>query len=80
MARPFLAAGVPAVIASLWDVDDEVTAELFSRFYGHLRQAFDPAAALQRTQIESIEHNSAEVADPRAWGAFQLIGGSVPEK
>ena len=80
LARPFLAAGIPAVAASLWDVDDEVTAEFFSRFYGHFQQTFDPAAALQRAQIESLESESDEVADPRAWGAFQLIGGNVPEK
>lgn len=80
LARPFLAAGVPAVIASLWDVDDDVTAMFFSRFYGHLRQTFDPAAALQQTQVESLENESAGMADPRAWGAFELIGGSVPER
>jgi CHAT domain-containing protein len=77
LARPFLAAGVPAVVASLWNVNDKVTAEFFSRFYGHLRQDFNPAAALQRSQIESLRSGAAEVAEPRAWGAFEVIGGSA---
>jgi CHAT domain-containing protein len=80
LARPFLAAGVPAVVASLWDVDDVTTAEFFGRFYGHLRQTFDPAEALQKTQIESLEDPSEKVANPRTWGAFELIGGSAPER
>lgn len=80
LARPFLAAGVPAVVASLWDVNDEVTAELFGRFYGHLRQDFDPAAALRETQVESLEISSDELADPRSWSAFELIGGNAPER
>lgn len=78
LARPFLAAGVPAVIASLWDVEDERTAQLFGRFYRHLQQNFDPASALQKAQIESLQQGGAEAADPWAWGAFEVIGGSSP--
>jgi len=78
LARPFLAAGVPTVIASLWDVDDTKTAELFGRFYRHLQEVFDPATALQQAQIESIAQGGAEAADPWAWGAFEVIGGSSP--
>jgi len=32
LARPFLAAGVPIVVASLWDVDDRASRRLLSRF------------------------------------------------
>ncbi len=79
LARPFLATGVPAVVASLWDVDDEPTAKLFSRFYGHLRETFDPAAALREAQLEALAAGTAAESDPRSWGAFELIGGnSVP--
>ena len=76
LARPFLAAGVPAVVASLWDVDDKATADFFSRFYRHLSRDFDPAQALQRAQKDSI----ADDSDPRAWGAFELIGGNTSRR
>jgi CHAT domain-containing protein len=71
LARPFLAAGVPEVVASLWDVDDPPTADFFVRFYRHLAQRFDVAGALQATQLESIERG----ADPKVWAAFEVIGG-----
>jgi CHAT domain-containing protein len=77
LARPFLAAGVPAVIASLWDVDDAVAAKFFDRFYGHLQESFDPAAALQRAQVESIAEGSSDDAVPWSWAAFELIGGNA---
>lgn len=79
LARPFLAAGVPTVVASLWNVDDEVTADFFVRFYRKLRQRFDVAWALRETQIESIEQGSGPAASPLAWGAFEVIGGGVEE-
>lgn len=78
LARPFLAAGVPTVIASLWNVEDQTTEELFGRFYGHLSKTFDPAAALRNAQVESLEKGSSEAAAPWAWGAFEVLGGSSP--
>jgi CHAT domain-containing protein len=77
LARPFLAAGVPVVVAALWDVGDKVTGDFFARFYRNLKKGWDVAGALQATQVEIIEHDSA--ATPRAWAAFEVIGGSVPE-
>jgi CHAT domain-containing protein len=79
LARPFLAAGVPTVVASLWNVDDKVTADFFVRFYRHLNQRFDVAEALRATQIESLKYGSGLAARPRAWGAFEVIGGGVED-
>jgi CHAT domain-containing protein len=77
LARPFLVAGVPSVVASLWNVGDEVTADFFVRFYRRLQQRFDVAWALRETQVESIERGSGPAANPRVWGAFEVIGGGV---
>lgn len=79
LARPFLAARVPTVVASLWNVGDEVTADFFVRFYRRLQQRFDVAWALRETQVESIERGSGPAASPRAWGAFEVIGGGVED-
>jgi CHAT domain-containing protein len=75
LARPFLAAGVPTVVASLWNVEDQVTAELFVRFYRNLKQGLDVAAALQAAQIQSFDHGLS----PRVWAAFETIGGGVDD-
>lgn len=75
LARPFLAAGVPTVVASLWSVEDQVTADFFVRFYRNLKQGFDVAGALQATQIESLDQGLSL----RVWAAFETIGGGVDE-
>lgn len=78
LARPFLAVGVPFVVASLWTVADRTTAEFFVRFHGRLRSRFDVAEALQATQIDAIEAGGKE-ADPRIWAAFEVVGGGRPQ-
>lgn len=73
LARPFLAIGIPTVVASLWNVEDVTTSDLFARFYAHLQPDFDAAAALQAVQIEAIEHGRGEMREVRSWGAFEVI-------
>jgi CHAT domain-containing protein len=75
LARPFLAAGLPSVIGSLWNVDDEGTAELFVRFYQKIRRGLDIADALQAAQVEALERGTTKGKDPASWGGFELIGG-----
>jgi CHAT domain-containing protein len=78
IARPFLAAGVPAIIASLWPVDDDTTAELFHRFYHSLVLQPDVTEALRIAQLEALEHGSERMRRPSSWGAFELIGSGSP--
>ncbi|MCP4661517.1 MAG: CHAT domain-containing protein [bacterium] len=71
--RGFMYAGVPRVVASLWRVQDRVTAELMARFYRSLSEdGMRPAAALREAQL-SIR-GEREWADPNYWAAFVLQG------
>jgi CHAT domain-containing protein len=78
LARPFLAAGVPVVVASLWDLDDGLVDEIFGTFYGALRRRFDPAAALRTAQVDMIEHASAGARPPATWAGLEVIGMGHP--
>jgi CHAT domain-containing protein len=75
ITRPFLAAGVPAVIASLWSVDDDTTAQLFDRFYRNLAVQPDPVEALRAAQLDALANGSERLRQPSCWAAFELIGG-----
>ena len=74
LARGFMYAGAPRVVASLWTVDDQATAELMKRFYremlGPRRQR--PAAALRAAQIGLWK--SARWQSPYYWAAFTIQG------
>jgi CHAT domain-containing protein/Tfp pilus assembly protein PilF len=71
LTRAFQYAGARTVLASLWAVRDDSTAELMRRFYRHLRDGQSKDAALRAAQIEMIRGRSSH---PGRWAAFQLIG------
>ncbi|MCP4203096.1 MAG: CHAT domain-containing protein [bacterium] len=55
LTRGFIHAGAENVIASLWSVDDEATAELMRQFYqGLFRDGLSPARALRQAQIQLL--------------------------
>jgi len=73
LARGFMYAGAPRIVASLWQVPDRATAELMKRFYrAMLVDHVAPAAALRQAQ-ESLRHE-ARWATPYYWAAFTLQG------
>ncbi|MDQ3253518.1 MAG: CHAT domain-containing protein, partial [Acidobacteriota bacterium] len=73
LTRGFMYAGASRVVASLWKVDDEATAELMKRFYGNmLQQGMTPAAALRAAQ-NSIRQEP-QWRSPYYWAAFTLQG------
>ncbi len=77
LARAFLAAGVPSVVASLWSVDDRVTAELFAAFHRFLAAGDDPVDALRKAQLGMLHGSGKTDRSMRAWGAFEVIGASA---
>ncbi|HLG17344.1 MAG TPA: CHAT domain-containing tetratricopeptide repeat protein [Blastocatellia bacterium] len=73
LTRGFMYAGAPRVVASLWKVDDEATAELMKRFYeGMLNDKQTPAAALRNAQIAMWKQKRWQ--SPFYWAAFTLQG------
>lgn len=73
LTRGFMYAGASSVVASLWKVDDEATAELMKRFYIHMLQGgMTPAAALRAAQ-NSIRQQP-QWRSPYYWAAFTLQG------
>lgn len=74
LVRPFLGAGVPAVVGSLWDVDDPAAERLLTEFHRLFRGGVDAASALQQASLALLEDDRRAFASPRSWAAFQVIG------
>lgn len=76
LARPFIVAGVPLVVASLWPVDSESTEQLMVSFHRHRTQEHLPTAeALRRAQLELLGGEDTRYRQPYYWAAFTVIGG-----
>lgn len=73
LRRGFLSAGAESLLASQWQIDDQATAELMSKFYAN---AFDDGqplsrlSALQRAMLEVYQHHP----HPYYWAPFILLG------
>ena len=73
LTRGFMYAGATSVVASLWKVDDEATAELMKRFYLEmLHNHKTPDEALQIAQNSIRER--PEWRAPHYWAGFTLQG------
>jgi CHAT domain-containing protein len=71
LARPFLAGGVPQVVSTLWQVDDQTSSRLFTEFHRGYAHGLSAAKALQQAQIgvmldKTLPHSS--------WAATVLLG------
>ena len=71
MTSSIMISGVPSVIASLWNVDDEVTASLMESFYTYLKKGLGRGEALKSAKLDMIRTGRS---DPFYWGAFVLCG------
>jgi len=73
VARAFFAAGVPAVVASLWPVDDDLQT-LMTTLHRQLRLNGDPARALRDAQRALLRERGPRTP-VRVWGGFIMLGG-----
>jgi CHAT domain-containing protein len=73
LTRGFMYAGASGVIASLWKVDDDATAELMKHFYEALFQkGMTPAAALRYAQLTLSQNKRWQ--SPYYWAGFVIQG------
>jgi CHAT domain-containing protein len=73
LARGFLHAGAPRVVATLWEIDDRTTEQAMKRFYeGMLGRGERPAEALRAAQVALWKSKGWEA--PYYWASFILEG------
>lgn len=75
-ARPFIVAGVPSIIASLWPVDSASSARLMANFHSYrIRGTMPTTRALRQAQIDMARGPDTRYQHPYYWAAFLAIGG-----
>jgi CHAT domain-containing protein/tetratricopeptide (TPR) repeat protein len=78
IARAFMYSGVPAVVMSLWQVNDQSTNILMQLFYLKLESGLDKATALQQAKLEYVANAKGSAGHPAFWAAFVQLGDSRP--
>ena len=74
LVRPLITAGVPAVMGSLWDVEDATAEALSVSFHRYYGRGEDAATALQAAQVEMLSGKNRGLKSVLAWAPFQVIG------
>jgi len=80
LAQAFLVAGVPAVVASLWDIDDDSAAGLMERFHvAHRVKKLAFGQALRQAQLSFLQTSSIKKRHPFFWATFIVTGNGLAD-
>lgn len=71
-AWAFLRGGARRVVAGLWDVDDQSTAELMDTLYARLADGTPAGQALREAKL-TLLHRGGPTARPYYWAPFELF-------
>ncbi len=75
LARAFLAADVPTVVATLWPVGDRRSVPLLVGLHSRLGAGDDPPTALRAAQLALLHRRDPTLSSPATWALFQALGG-----
>jgi CHAT domain-containing protein len=78
LARGFILAGASSVIRTAWEVNDEVSADIISRFYMHLSGGRRKDDALRMAKLEYLKESPPVYSDPYYWAAYEVLGNNAP--
>ncbi len=80
LARAFMYAGVPSLVVSLWQVDDQATSKIMKEFYNGLAKGLSKSEALRQAKLWYINNAQEAMKHPAYWSPFIQIGNSKPIK
>lgn len=79
LARSFMYAGVPALVVSLWQVNDASTSRLMELFYENIAAGTTKDEALRQAKLRLIQEADMPLAaHPALWAPFIQMGNSRP--
>jgi CHAT domain-containing protein len=73
-ALALISRGVRQVVATNWDVEDDLARAFSVEFHRQLLRGLTPIQALREVKLEFQRSNDPRQASPRAWAAFDVFG------
>ncbi len=78
LAKGFLYAGVPTVIMTLWEVQDESSTLIMKQFYSYLKAGFQKDKAMQMAKLDYLASANMLKSHPYFWSLFVVSGETTP--
>jgi CHAT domain-containing protein len=77
LARSFMYAGVPSLVVSLWQVNDQATEIIMRLFYENLAKGMSKSMALRTAKLSYLDLFDGMAVHPALWSAFIQVGDSA---
>jgi CHAT domain-containing protein len=78
LARGFFYSGSPAVVMSLWEVDDRSGSQIVGKFYSNLQKGYSKSKSLRRARITYLKEADQMRSHPYFWCTTVIMGDDSP--
>lgn len=78
MARGFVYAGCPAIVMTLWQVEDKSGTKIMDDFYNYLSKGKRKDVALRMAKLNHINSSDPLTAHPHYWLGYVSVGNPEP--
>jgi CHAT domain-containing protein/Tfp pilus assembly protein PilF len=78
LARGFTLAGASSVIKTTWEMNDEVSASIMTKFYFHLSKGREKNEAMRLAKLEYLKSSPPAFKNPYYWAAYEVLGDNEP--
>lgn len=76
LTRAFMYAGAQSVIQSLWNINDQSSAQIMSNFYAALKEGANKDDALRSAKLQYIQEAEDFERHPYYWSSFVIVGNT----
>ncbi len=78
LSRGFLFAGVPSIVMTGWEVNDQSGNELTKKFYHFLQAGDSKDVALQKAKAGFLSESNMLKSHPFFWASYMVVGDNSP--
>jgi hypothetical protein len=78
LARSFILAGASSVIKTSWEINDETSGAIITRFYYHLSKGRGKDEAMRLAKLDYLKNSSPAFTNPYYWAAYEVLGDNTP--
>ena len=78
LSRGFLYSGVPSLVISLWNVNDQSSAGIMENFYKYLKEGYTKDESLRRSKLDYLRSADNISSNPYYWASFVNVGNNKP--
>ncbi|MCH2042708.1 MAG: CHAT domain-containing protein [Saprospiraceae bacterium] len=74
IGRSFMYAGIPSILMTLWNLNDESSSIIIPMFYENLNKGMEKDEAIRQAKLSFLDRIDAHSAHPALWACFVQLG------